>query len=242
MDFKAEDFKDDKGFQDYIADTTKSAVETAVSELKKKNSEIIGEKKKLQDMISKFDGLDLDKAKQAMDFVEKNETAKLIAEGKSDEVIEQLTEKLRAKHQEQIDDLQKKLGEIETSAKSYKTRYEQRMVDDAIRVAATKAGVLPEAVDDVLLRARAVFSHGEDGTIEARNDKGELLKIDDKLLTPDLWVTKLPRHYWPASSGTNFDGKDGASKLDAQLEAAAKSGDMTKYRALRKRKSDREES
>jgi hypothetical protein len=238
MPFDASKYADDPAFVSFIESKTKeaatAAADAAVTELKTKNAEILDEKKKLQGLMAKFDGLDVDKAKKAMDFIEKNETARLIAEGKSDEVIEQLTEKLRLKHQEQLDELTKKLSDSESTATTFRSRYEQKMVDDAIRAAASKAGILPEAVEDVLLRARSTFSFGEDGAIEARDAKGNLVKHEEKLLTPELWVTNLPRHYWPASAGSGFEGKD-VSKIDAQLDSAAKSGDMKKYRALRKR-------
>ena len=55
-----------------LTNSAKTQVETAVSGLKTKNEEILNEKKLLQDIVKKFDGLDLDVIKVATDFYDKN--------------------------------------------------------------------------------------------------------------------------------------------------------------------------
>ena len=80
--------------------TTK--VEEAISDLKSKNSELIGEKRKLAEKLEAIKDFDFEKAKKAMDFVDKDETAKLLAEGKFDEVIEARTAKVKDEYESKI--------------------------------------------------------------------------------------------------------------------------------------------
>ena len=235
MAFNVDDFKDDVEFAKYVKDTTEALVNTAVADLKTKNETVIGEKKKLQDMLTKFGDMDVDAAKKAMDFLSKNETAQLIADGKFDEVLETHTEKLKSGYQEKIDALTSEKDAISTERDTHKSRYEVSIVDAEIRKLAIKEGVLPDAIDDVLSRGRAIFSYGEDGSVEARTSAGELLKIDDKLVTPISWVKTLPRHYWPASEGAGATGGTMTDK-EARLASAASSGDHAAYRKLRKSK------
>ena len=237
MSFNAEDFKDDEGFAKFIQTTSAAAaneaVASAVTELKGKNEEIIGEKKKLQDIISQFGDLDVVAAKKAMDFMSKNETAQLIADGRFDEVLATHTDKLKAEYQERVDSLTSERDGAFVERDTHKSKYEGSIVDGEIRKLAIKEGVLPDAIEDVLARARTIFSFGADGTVEARNSAGDLLKIEDKLVTPSSWVKTLPRHYWPASEGAGAQGGS-MSDSEARLASAAASGDHTAYRKLRK--------
>jgi hypothetical protein len=239
MAFNAEDFKDDAEFSKFITDrSTKAAQEavtTAVQDLKSKNEEIIGEKKKLQAQLSKFGDMDIEAATKAMDFLSKNETAQLIADGKFDEVLATHTEKLKADYQDKIDALSTERDGAFADRDTHKSRYEVSIVDSEIRKLALKEGVLPDALEDVMARGRQVFSHGEDGSVEARNAKGELLKVDDKLVTTASWLKTLPRHYWPASAGVGAEGGKMTDK-EARMASAAASGDHATYRKLRKAK------
>ena len=233
--FVLDEVKDDPEFQKFLKTTVDSSIESAVGDLKVKNSELIGEKKKLMEKLSSMDGIDPVEAKKALDFVSNNETAKLISEGKTDEALESYTEKLRANYEEKLAAVSQELDGAKNESSTYKSRYEQSVIDSEVRKEALKQGILPEAVDDVLLRAKSVFVYGEDGTVEARDAKGNLLKAEDKLVTPALWVKNLPRHYWPSSEGVGATGNQ-KSDAEAQLAAAATSGDIEKYRKLRRKK------
>ena len=240
MAFNADNYKDDADFAKFIQTTSTAAaneaVTSATSDLKTKNEVIIGEKKKLQDLLTKFGDMDVDAAKKAMDFMSKNETAQLIADGKFDEVLATHTDKLKSEYQEKIDALTTERDGAFSERDTHKSRFEVSIVDGEIRKLAVKEGVLSDALEDVLSRARNIFSYGEDGTVEARTTSGELLKIDDKLVTPSTWLKTLPRHYWPASANADINGKGQASKIDSQIAAAAANGNQAEYQRLRKLK------
>jgi len=121
----------------------------------------------------------------------------------------------------------------------YKTLYESKVIDDGIRAEATKAGVRSEALSDVLLRGRGVFSLDDKKQIEARDSEGKLAKtVDDKVLTTKNWIEGLKEsspHYWPNSEGAGAHGSSSVSDSDhtAKLKAAADSGNQAEYRRLR---------
>lgn len=233
--FVLDEVKDDPEFQKFLKTTVESSVETAVSDLKSKNSELIGEKRKLSEKLSTLDGIDPEAAKKALDFMSNNEIAKLISEGKTDEALSSYTEKIRANYEEKLSAVNEELNGTKKQADTFKIRFEQSVIDSEIRKEALKQGVLPDAIDDVLLRAKSVFVYGDDGSVEARDSQGNLVKVEDKLVTPATWIKNLPRHYWPPSDGV---GATGGARTDAeaQLASAASNGDIDRYRKLRRKK------
>jgi hypothetical protein len=241
----------------------KTAVDEAVKGLKDKNSELLGEKKKFQEKMKSFEGInDPEAALEALQFIEKNEHARLLKEGKIDEVIGNSTKKLtdtyekkmadlEAKFEAQVADiesggkseiqrLQEELTKAQESATTFQSKYQVKTVEDSLRDAALAKGVRPEAVADVLLRGNAVFSLGDDGAVEARDADGNLLKSGTKLMTPDLWVDDLKKsapYFWPGSKGTGADGGAGggggaSGDLTEQIAKAAANNDMVTYRKL----------
>lgn len=216
-------------------------IDEATSGLKTKNEEVIGEKKKLQETLKKFDGVDIDKAKEALTFLENNADVKLIKDGKVDEIIQRETSQLRGDHETVILELSTNLKEALEVGGSYKGLYETKMIDDTLRDAAIAAKVRPEALTDILLRGRNVFTLAEDGSVEARDSEGKLAKTkDDRVLTTTNWIEGMKEtspHYWPGSEGAGAGGGSGAgSDIDAQMNAAADKGDHKEYRRLKAKK------
>jgi|GEM_PF-3802691 len=70
-------------------------VSNQVAGLKAKNSELLGKLKEQGDSLKRFDGIDPESVKGMMKRFENDEEAKLIADGKIDEVINKRTERLR---------------------------------------------------------------------------------------------------------------------------------------------------
>lgn len=128
-------------------------------------------------------------------------------------------------------------GKIKTLSESNTTMGNQLqtlVVDSAIRTAAIKTGVRPEAVDDVLLRGKSVFKF-ENGAAIPYDSKGQPIYGKDGTthMTPEEWTGSLKKtapHLFPQStgSGANGTGKGGAAdtskmsstqKISAGLEA-----------------------
>jgi len=236
MEFKAEDFKDDEGFADYIKTVTGSAVEDQTAELKAKIDTLIGEKRSVTDKMKEFEGLDVTAAREALDMIQKNDMVRRIADGKFDEVLAEKTDQLRTQFEDDLGTVKQTLEEEKLKSSALATALDNTRIDAALRKAAVKAGVLAEALDDVIARGRPIFSVSGGGEVEARDAEGNMIKIEDKILTTARWIETLPRHYWPSSDSANISGSSSGAELDEKLSAALKSGDMALYRKLRKAK------
>lgn len=236
--------QDTPEFKAALADGIRTAVDREVSGLKTKNEDVLSKLTAAQAKIEAFGDLDPASVKAMMDTLNQSEEAKLIAEGKIDEVIASRTEKIQSKFNDEKKTLADQLTEAQNGLSNYKQKFERKTIDDAIRAEAIKQGVLPHAMDDVIRRAGDVFSIGEDGTLEARDASGALLKDDNlMLLNPERFVDglkKTAQHYWPASQGSGARGSESTGDYDdnmARLNDLAKKGDMEGYRALRKKMS-----
>lgn len=222
-----------------IQKTIETEVNKATENLKKSQQKILDEKKKLQDKYK--DITDPEEALRALQLITGNEEVRLLAEGKFDEVVQRRVSNITAQHEEAIQELSTKFENSEMTRTKYQSMYNDLVIDNSLRQAAVKAGILPAALEDVLNKGRQLFSVGEDEkTVESRDANGKLRKTDDeKILTPENWIEGLKRtspHYWPLSRSAEFGpGATGGDDLEAQIQAAAKSGNQTLYRQLREK-------
>ncbi|PGP57105.1 hypothetical protein CN998_32605, partial [Bacillus cereus] len=93
-------------------------------------------------------------------------------------------------------------------AETFASKFRDKVLGDSIRSAAIKAGALPEAADDLILRAKGQFTLNEEGEAIAVDKEGQaILGKDGKTpLTPLEWAESLREsapHLWPRASGTN---------------------------------------
>lgn len=144
---------------------------------------------------------------QKLDRIPELEAA---AEGKMDEdKINQLVEgRLRTKVapierenaslKTQLADKDKTIGDLTTEKR-------QRIIRDAVRDAATKAKVTPEAIDDAIMLGDAVLEVREDdGKVVVKDNVGFTPGIEPSILFTDL-QTKKP-HWFGQSSGGGANG------------------------------------
>ncbi len=224
-----------------ITDGVATQIDEAVGALKAKNEELIGEKRTIQETLKNFDNIDATKAREALDFLEGNEEAQMIKDGKFEDVIAKRTSTLQSDHEAVLTELNTKLEESEKLGNTHKSLYHRKMIEDSLREAAITAGVRPEALTDILMRGNNVFSLADDASVEARGTDGKLIKTeDDKVLTTTIWIESLKKnapHYWPSSAGIDAHGESGsATDIEAAMERAAVKGDMGEYRRLRAKK------
>lgn len=223
-----------------LNDQFKLKLDEEVGGLKSKNAELLDEKKKVEQKLKEFEDFDFDAANEALEFLENNKDAQLIKDGKVEELIEKKTSALRSDHEAIVSELNSKLKEESERGNKYENLYRTKMVEDALREAAIAAKVRPEAITDVLLHGRNIFSLADDGTVEARGEDGKLLKTaDDKVLTTANWIESLKKtspHYWPGSKGAGAEGGgDSGDDLATAIQRAADTGNHAEYRRLRKK-------
>jgi G3E family GTPase len=191
-----------------------SAVEASVTGLKTKNSELLGKLKdatgKLYQFESQFEGLDLDAVRGLLSKAGQDEETKLLTEGKLDEVFNRRTERLRGDYDKQL----KAETERADKAEAFALKFQGKVLGDSVRAAALKAGALPEATDDIILRAKGVFTLNEEGEAVAVDGEGQAIfgKDGKTPLTPQEWAESLREsapHLWPRASGTGAPGGSG---------------------------------
>lgn len=228
------DLPDDKAaaLKEALGAKAKELLEQETSGLKGKNSELLGKLKTAQGDLdsfkSQFDGLDIEAVKAIVSKAGQDEETRLIAEGKIDEVVSRRTERLRGDLEKQLQAERDRADKAETFANQFK----DRVLSDSIREAASKAGALAEASDDIILRARSVFSLNEDGVPVAVDKDGQVIygKDGKTPLSPLEWAEGLREsasHLWPRAQGAgqvgDKGGKGGGKKRSemSALEMAA---------------------
>lgn len=197
-------------------------------------------KKAAKDLQDQFAGIDPVAVREMMKRLEGDGEAALIAAGKVDEVVAKRTEKLQK-------DLQKKVEEALTAQKAADARakkFEQRVLDNHIRMAAASAGLHTHAIEDALFRARSMFSLNEDGeAIQLGSDGTPVLGKDGKTpFSPKEWLESMKEtapHWYPAGSsgsgaggggkGTKGNGKDLSHLPPAARMAAARAAGAGKH-------------
>jgi phage protein len=106
--------KDDAGNDGGGSDKTytQAEVDELVAGLKNKNGELLGSQKQLkadlanmQEQLKRFDGIDPEAVHNILKRFSDDEEAKLIAEGKIDEVLNRRTERMQGAHQKQVQGL-----------------------------------------------------------------------------------------------------------------------------------------
>lgn len=156
----------------------------------------------MKQLEEQFAGIDVDKFKAMMAKMDQDGEAKLIAEGKIEEVITKRSEKLRAEFEKRLQDATK-----QTEAEKARTaKYVQRVLDNNIRAAAAKAGIHSAATEDALFRARTMFTVNDDGdAVQLDNDGKPVFGKDGKTpYTPSEWLESMrdsAPHWFPAGNG-----------------------------------------
>lgn len=207
---------DDGGEKSY----SQAEVDALVNGLKGKNSELLGKLKEQKAAVSdaterlkQFDGIDPESVRTILKRFSDDEEAKLIAEGKIDEVLEKRTEMMRTSHEKDLQALQ---GELE-KAQAVATKFTDRVLADSVRAAGSEAGIHKAAFEDAIYRAKGAFEINSDGEIIAKDGKFD---SDGKPLTPKAWFEGMKEqapHWFPAPQGggmsNNATGNAGKGKL-----------------------------
>lgn len=184
-----------------------AAVEKTTAGLKAKNGELLGKLKESSEQLKTFEGIDPTAVRSILSKFASDEEAGLIAKGDIDTVLKKRTERLQA-------DYDKKLGtEAERAAKAEAkaAKLADSTLAGTLRDAAIKTGALPEAMEDIVLRARGLWTLNDDGEAVALDGDGEVMfgKDGKTPLTPSEWAESLREtapHLWPRAQGAGAQG------------------------------------
>jgi hypothetical protein len=190
-----------------LQSVVQSMIDNAVQGLKNKNGELHGKLKDATTALQQFDGIDPEAVKTILKRFGDDEEASLIKAGKIDEVLNRRTERLAADWQKKVDAEKQRAQKLEAKA----NKLAARATSEAIIKAATKAGALPEAAEDIVLRAQgAGFTINDEGDVVAMRDGEIVFSKDGKTpLSPVEWAEGLREaapHLWPRAQGSGAPG------------------------------------
>lgn len=129
----------------------------------------------LKSKLEKFDGIDPEEARDAIDRKAEFEAA---SDGASPEKIREAAEKIAQERLERIQAThEKQITKLAEERDSLRVNLNDRVLGDSLRKAGASQGLRPEAVEDLIARGKSVFSI---------NDQGELVSIESDGVTPRL--------------------------------------------------------
>jgi hypothetical protein len=162
----------------------------------------------LQQQIDKYKDIDPTKYNELMDIQRKIQEKEYIEKGEIEKLVGLRTNEMKRTFETQIADLTKT---NQLNARQLETL----TIDNAVREHATKLGVQPTAVDDVLLRAKTVFKlhegkptpFGSDGNVVYGKDGTSPMAIGEYI---DGLKTQAP-HLFQPSTGSGAGGSGGGA-------------------------------
>lgn len=177
---------------------------------------------KLMKDMEKFKDIDPVKYRELAETARKIQEKEWIEKGEIDKVVEQRVALMR-------EDFTQKEVTYKTSNEAMSRQLESLLIDNQVRDAATKLGVRASAVDDVLLRAKAVY-RVKDGVATPVDSKGQVIygKDGTNPMAVTDWVGSLKQtaeHLFQGSTGggaggSNTGGTGGANLTSVQKIAA----------------------
>jgi hypothetical protein len=217
-----------------ITPEVQALIDSAVSGLKAKNGELIGKLKDATTNLQRFDGIDPDAVRTILSKFASDEEAALIAKGDIDTVLSKRTERMQA------DFAKKEKGWTDADARKDAKikKLESGKVSGALTAAASKAGALPEAMEDIVLRGQSTWRVNDDGDVVAMNGDEVVLGKDGKTpLTPIEWAESLREaapHLWPKAQGTGAPGSSTQPRSGSEIFKLSPVERMNAARAQRK--------
>lgn len=178
----------------------------------------------LKQALEKYEGLDPEKYRKLLDLEKLMEKGGVIKQEDIDKIVGERTGRLQ-------EEFNTKLTEKDTEITTLNTKLSSVLIDSAAKSAAVTAGVISTAVDDVVLRAKAVF-HVKNGEVVALDNRGQVMygKNATDPLTISEWITDLKKtapHLFQGMRGSGAGGGGGGpggldtSKMSATQKISA---------------------
>lgn len=142
-----------------------------------------------------------------------------------EEAIAKRTEEMRKGYTDQLASEAREKNAWKQRAEAENARYKEQVVVSSIRAACSnpELGVLPNAVDDVVERAKRTFRVTDDGKLTAYNGDAMIYGADGaSSVTPTEWVGKLREtqaHYFKGShgGGAGGEGQGGGNRNEPKI-------------------------
>lgn len=169
---------------EYVLQLDDDGLAAKLSEFRDNNITLMQEKASLEKLLSSFDGfkgMDAEQAREALDLIQKQKDNKMISEGKIEELLEQRTETMRGDFAGKTEALQAQLEKAAGQSEKYEGLYKSIVIDSQIQNAVSGFAVVRSgAMNDILSRAKSVWTIDENGTPVAKNGDKVLYGKDGK--------------------------------------------------------------
>jgi len=155
-------------------------------------------KKENDDLKKMYEGVDVERYRTMTEREQKIAEKKLIDAGEVDKLVDLRVAAMKTEHD-------KVLATLSASDAAKGKQLESLLIDNALLDVASKSGVRPTAMDDVLLRGRQTFRLHEGKATAFKGDEQQFGKDSNPLTMAD-WLGGLKEsapHLFAASSGGN---------------------------------------
>ena len=189
-----------------------------IAEFRENNIALSKQREELEEKLKLYDGIDVDKARDAMTKLATMEEEELVKQGDLETLVQQRMNSLKTDHLKQLESLKEAKEEAEKKAKLNQAKLSeyiiQQKIMDAVHQTATPHSA---AVPDILYRAKSQWRLQEDGSLYAVDEYGnkQYGKGSDELMTPAEWSKNLvenARHLFASSMGSGATGAGGVKK------------------------------
>lgn len=157
------------------------------------------------DLMKKLDGykgIDATKYQTLLGLEKRLTDKELIEAGKVDEVVQSRIQSMKGEHEGVVTKLSDDLSIANRQLESL-------LIDSAVRVKALEAGVIPTAVDDVMLRAKTVFKIVDGKAVPHSEGKPLYGKDGVNSMSVEEWMGSLAKsatHLFGQTSGGGAQG------------------------------------
>lgn len=170
----------------------------------------------LQQQLDKLKDIDPEKYKELRKLQQKIEEKQLIDAGEVDKAVNLRVASMK-------EELESKLNEATTGLSKANAQLATLLIDNSVKTAAAKNGILPTALDDIVFRARGTFVL-ENGVPIPKSGEQVVYGKDGKTpMTPDEWVIGLKKtapHLFQGSRGSGAQGGDAFGTVDVSKLSA----------------------
>jgi len=179
----------------YQLDAEGNPSDEKIKEFRQNNIELMKKITAAEEKIKKFEGVDPEKARNAIAELETLKEKKLVEEGKIEELLNQRTERMKADFQNQTKILTDKVKDYELKLTDMRNQLAESIIDKEIqlRVSST-ANPQKGAMPDIISRGRKIFKIDDKGQVVAVDEKGNTRFGKDGIssLSIEEWAVNLP--------------------------------------------------
>jgi len=192
--------------------------------------------KKLEAEFKKFEGIDPEKARAAMEQMQEIEGNKLVSEGKFEEYFAQRTERMQKDNESLVGSLNQSIEKEQATNKRLRSRLEDHLVSDSLQRTVSDVAVPRKgAMTDILSRGRRIWGLDDEENIAPRDADGNIIygKQPDKPMTQREWAESLvmeaPYLFESSKGGGGYgnDDRPGAERLISRNDTEAISANIT---------------